>query len=71
MEYKPLNTIVIEVIVLTGCGQGESPIPQIIIIQSDYPWDSNEYNCSNANPCFPMTINKAELQTLTIFLEMT
>lgn len=60
MEYISLNTIVIEVIVLTGCGQGESLIPRIIMIQSDYPSDSNQHNCSNENPCFAMTINKAE-----------
>ncbi|XP_029459037.1 uncharacterized protein LOC115092373 [Rhinatrema bivittatum] len=66
LQVKSLHRNVIEAIIFTGCGQGETVfIPRIPLIPSDIPFQFKGLQFP-VRVCFTMTINKSQGQTLKV-----
>nr|XP_018911732.1 PREDICTED: uncharacterized protein LOC109040297 [Bemisia tabaci] len=66
LRIKALHKYLIEAIILTGCGKGESVlIPRIPLIPSNYPFQFKRLQFP-ITLCYAMTINKSQGQTLSI-----
>lgn len=66
LKVKSLKQHTIEAVILTGCGKGETVfIPRIPMIPTDLPFNFKRLQFP-ITPCFAMTINKAQGQTLKI-----
>ncbi|XP_054285654.1 uncharacterized protein LOC129002107 [Macrosteles quadrilineatus] len=65
LRIRSLQRNVIEAEILTGCGAGEVVfVPRIPLIPSNYPFEFKRLQFP-LNPCFSMTINKSQGQTLS------
>ena len=66
LKVKSLKQYTIEAVILTGCGKGEIVfIPRVPMIPTDLPFNFKRLQFP-ITPCFAMTINKVQGQTLKI-----